>query len=138
MTNGTETMVKIKWVFTPADFLEEKISLEREGYAVEIDNGEIWARMAESRFEAQPGIREMIAAERRCHPHFWGHPLPHRSRPWSHGLSIQGCGEIGRDLTFPGRFCSPARRYCRASLIDVDAPVPSVRARIDPVLGVIC
>ena len=63
MTNGTETMVKIKWVFTPADFLEEKISLEREGYAVEIDNGEIWARMAESRFEAQPGIREMIAAE---------------------------------------------------------------------------
>lgn len=63
MTNGTETKVEIAWAYTPADFLEEKISLERDGYAIEIDNGQISAHMTESRFVAQPGIREMIAAE---------------------------------------------------------------------------
>lgn len=63
MTYGTETKVEIKWAYTPADFLEEKISLERDGYSIEIENGQILAQMTESHFTAQPGIREMIAAE---------------------------------------------------------------------------
>jgi ketosteroid isomerase-like protein len=54
------TTVEIHWVFTPVDFFEERIVLEREGYAIEMDDGRITARMGSDYFDAHPDLPALL------------------------------------------------------------------------------
>ncbi|MGB8957950.1 MAG: hypothetical protein WCC00_02940 [Candidatus Aminicenantales bacterium] len=54
--NADELKVEIRWVYVPAEFFEEKIVCEYDSYSVEIEGGQITARMSAAFFDSQPGL----------------------------------------------------------------------------------
>jgi len=59
----TTTTVEIEWSYTPPTYFEEPITLERDGYTIQIREGKIKATMPGSRLDSQEGLREVITNE---------------------------------------------------------------------------
>ncbi|MBE0713160.1 MAG: hypothetical protein IH583_12340, partial [Candidatus Aminicenantes bacterium] len=59
----TEETVEIQWVYTPAEYFDEKIKRNCEGYTVEIDDGRITARMKAEFFDVRPDLLSLIRRE---------------------------------------------------------------------------
>lgn len=56
----TEERIDIHWIYTPADFFEEKIVLNCDGYSFEIEDGHITARMSAEFFTDHPDLPDLL------------------------------------------------------------------------------
>jgi len=74
-----ETKIECEWSYTPRDYFEEKIVLNRDNYIVEIMDGHIVARMNANFFDSVPGLRNSLTQE--LNDYFRG-ALPIRRRPF--------------------------------------------------------
>jgi len=69
--NPTEETVEIQWVYTPADFFDEKIERNCEGYTVEIEGGRATARMSAAFYRPGGDFQHALAEELRSYFRLW-------------------------------------------------------------------
>lgn len=61
--NAIDNKIEIEWSYSPANYFEEQINLERENYSIEISDGHITAKMRADVFDSQPGLRDSLSQE---------------------------------------------------------------------------
>lgn len=55
-----EIIVVLKWSYTPSDFFEKSLRIERDGYKITIENGEVDARIEIALWHQKPNFREEL------------------------------------------------------------------------------
>jgi len=93
----TEQYIKIEWHYTPPSYFEEKLILEREGYSIEISDGDITAQMTADFFDSQPGLHDLMTQE--LNYYFLGAQLIRRQAFEIHGGAIIRIWPDGRKDT---------------------------------------
>jgi hypothetical protein len=53
-------IIVLEWTFTPSDYFEESINLERPDYTMIIDNGKVEAKISAEVFEMYPTMKDIV------------------------------------------------------------------------------
>ena len=69
--NPPEETVEIQWVYTPADFFDEKVERNCKGYSVEIEGGRATARMSAAFYRPGGDFQHALAEELRSYFRLW-------------------------------------------------------------------
>jgi hypothetical protein len=69
--NPAEETVEIQWVYTPADFFDEKIERNCERYSVEIEGGRATARMSAAFYRPGGDFQHALTEELRNYFRLW-------------------------------------------------------------------
>ena len=59
----SETIIIIEWSYTPKDFFEEPVALDRGNYSIEMDDGQIAAKMPADTFDSDKDLKDRIETE---------------------------------------------------------------------------
>ena len=55
---ATEENIELEWHYTPQNYFEKQISLEREGYSIDINAGRVTVNLTPDVFKSKPGLRD--------------------------------------------------------------------------------
>jgi len=69
--NPAEETVEIQWVYTPADFFDEKVERNCESYSVEIEGGRATARMSAAFYRPGGDFQHALTEELRSYFRLW-------------------------------------------------------------------
>jgi len=103
----SEITVKLHWTYTPVGFFEEAITLQRDGYQIEIADGNIVATTSAALFDSHPALHYTLTQE--LHGYFSGAQLLnyetfsivegaidrcHPNGRVDKTIAVQGCGVL--------------------------------------------
>lgn len=63
MTESDQVLVHLEWSFTPADYFEQPLRIEREDYLMTVEDGQARTIIEAERFDSDPAMREKLHAE---------------------------------------------------------------------------
>ena len=113
---ATEENIELEWHYTPQNYFEKQISLEREGYSIDINAGRVTVNLTPDVFKSKPGLRDSITQH--LNDYFLG-AQPIRRQPFEiKGAVINHVWPDGRrDTTMVLE--SSARRRSRGGEVDL-------------------